>query len=421
MPGHVTRTVCCCLAVLFLRGFVWSLVCLGAPLSELNLEVTQAGDGVLEVRARVAGSSWKNVTEIPRLRVFLDDQYRQDVLLVPAGDSFTYRSVLGPIEKGAHTLRLEQHGCSAVELESVSFRTCSRTDEAFDVIAHSPFVYLRSDSVAKCTDIPLLMWHQSVRSDGTRRVRYTVLFSNEDGGTPAPMLMARWGRTTDIEWIYTVNVDAEGNVVSARYQGPGHGSPRFRGKKVGTHPLLAVSTTNNMVSPATEGEVRVGLYPLETLPAGEPRETMMNLNPWTFRIMADELYREGKVEAVASASTMQVSDPRNYLYCDVDCRKLGRAEAAIEVVLKDGRTVRSDQGTSVGLTSRHGVRRTTVELPPGTSGSSISQAYAVVVTGSDGQEVPARAIADRVKIQRCFLLGPDYRPMPPIELPSTPR
>jgi len=384
------------------------------------LEVAKDGEAVLEVRARVEAPSWKDATELPRLRLFLDGEYRQDVLLVPSGDLFTYQAVLGRVEKGTRSLRVERHGCSAVELESVLLNTISRTDEAYVVLAHSPFVYLRAESVSKCTDVPLLMWHELVRSGVGTRIRYTVLFSNEDGGTPAPALMARWGRTTDIEWIYSVEVDAAGKVVSERYQGPGHSTPQFGGRRIGNHPLFAVSTTNNMVSPATEGDVRVGLCPLDMLPAGKPREVMMDLNPWTFAIMSQELYREGKVEASSSPSTIGVSDPRNYLYCDVDCRKLGRAESAVEVTLKDGRSFRSDHGKSLGLTSRHGFRRTTVELPPDTSGRDILHARAVEVSGSDGQKTEDPAIADRVKLQQCFFLDSDYKPMDPVVLLSVP-
>jgi hypothetical protein len=272
--------------------------------------------------------------------------------------------------------------------------------------------------VTNCTDIPLLMWHELLRTGGGTRIRYTVLFSNEDGGTPAPALMARWGRTTDIEWIYIVDLDERGDLVSERYQGPGHSAPRFRGKRIGNHPLFAVSTTNNMVSPATEGDVRVGLYPLATLPPDRPREAMMDLNPWTFRIMAEELFREGNIETEPSAATIAVSDPRNYLYCDVDCSKLGRAEAAVEVVLGDGRSFRSDHGMSLGFSSRHGVRRTTVELPPGTGGSDISRVYAIGVPGSDERKAQSSSITDRVKVRKCFFLDSDYGPMEPVRFES---
>ena len=40
-----------------------------------------------------------------------------------------------------------------------------------------------------------------------------MIWSNEDGGTNTPALMARWGRTTDIEWIYRVVLDRAGAIV----------------------------------------------------------------------------------------------------------------------------------------------------------------------------------------------------------------
>ena len=42
------------------------------------------------------------------------------------------------------------------------------------------------------------------------RLRYSVVFSNEDGGTPSDRLMATWGRLTDIEYVYAVERDTDG-------------------------------------------------------------------------------------------------------------------------------------------------------------------------------------------------------------------
>jgi hypothetical protein len=44
-------------------------------------------------------------------------------------------------------------------------------------------------------------------------LQYSIIWSNEDGGTNTPQLMARWGRSTDIEWIYRVEVDQNANRV----------------------------------------------------------------------------------------------------------------------------------------------------------------------------------------------------------------
>ena len=48
-------------------------------------------------------------------------------------------------------------------------------------------------------------------------------FTNEDGGTPTDRLMAIWGRTTDIEYLYSVEVDAKGAILAEgrrRARGP---------------------------------------------------------------------------------------------------------------------------------------------------------------------------------------------------------
>ena len=113
MPSYLYLIVRRCLLLLFVCGLVSSRPGICASSSEHSLEVTKEGEAVVEVSARVAAPSWRNATELARLRLFLDDEYRQDVLLVPAGNLFKYQTVVGRVEEGAHLLRLEQHGCSA--------------------------------------------------------------------------------------------------------------------------------------------------------------------------------------------------------------------------------------------------------------------------------------------------------------------
>src|SRR4029079_17255587 len=71
-----------------------------------------------------------------------------------------------------------------------------------------------------------------------------VIFTNEDGGTPTDRLMATWGRTTDIEFVYGLT-DPDGH---EEIQAEGHKWTAFDGPREGTHPMLWVSTTNNMVA-----------------------------------------------------------------------------------------------------------------------------------------------------------------------------
>ena len=51
----------------------------------------------------------------------------------------------------------------------------------------------------------LLMYYEILHeANGNLIVRYTAIFTNEDGGTQTAALMARWGRATDIEWVYQI-------------------------------------------------------------------------------------------------------------------------------------------------------------------------------------------------------------------------
>ena len=66
-------------------------------------------------------------------------------------------------------------------------------------LALAPFVYARPNTVGRFTDVPVLMWYEREPTTRGTRFRYSVIFTNEDGGTPADRLMATWGRTTDVE------------------------------------------------------------------------------------------------------------------------------------------------------------------------------------------------------------------------------
>jgi hypothetical protein len=92
------------------------------------------------------------------------------------------------------------------------------------------------------TDTPLLGWHsrRPATRPGHERLEYTVLWSGEDGGTDPSASMARWGRTTDIEWVYNLEVDAAGRRVgrsASRFHGPRHVQLPFFGRFEHDHPL----------------------------------------------------------------------------------------------------------------------------------------------------------------------------------------
>ncbi len=134
--------------------------------------------------------------------------------------------------------------------------------------------------------------------------------------------MARWGRTTDIEWIYRVTLAPGGSVESAVYHGPNHETLPFTGAHEGDHPLLQTATSNNNLVQVTDerlvDNLRFFLDTRRTLPAGRAREAAMDAEPWTYQVMAREIVREGRVEPRPDPATPEVSDQRNYLFAEVD-------------------------------------------------------------------------------------------------------
>ena len=173
------------------------------------------------------------------------------------------------------------------------------------------------------TDVPLLAYHvSSTDAQGNRVIEYTMIWSNEDGGTNTPSLMARWGRTTDIEWLYRVTVDASGNRISDAYQSSGHGTLPFDGIREDDHPLLQVTTSNNnmAVGHRRRHVLRLPLLPRHRRRARRPTaraSAIMDTHPWAYLVMAKEVAREGKIEAVANPATPAMSDQRNYLFAEV--------------------------------------------------------------------------------------------------------
>ena len=135
------------------------------------------------------------------------------------------------------------------------------------VLRHAPILYGRTLAELggrfqnAVSDTPMIGWHEVLpprTPAGAKVLEYSVIWSNEDGGTNTPALMARWGRTTDIEWIYHVELDANDEVVpgSAELQGPDHAIIPFTGPWERDHPLLQTCTSNNNLCTTIDAPLR---------------------------------------------------------------------------------------------------------------------------------------------------------------------
>lgn len=107
---------------------------------------------------------------------------------------------------------------------------------AYTAISLAPIVYGRPDTLGKYADVPVFMWYEIEPTARRTRYRCSVIFTNEDGGTPADRLMATWGRTTDIEYLYSVEIDGTGAILDDDIQGPEHAGLPFKGRREGVQP-----------------------------------------------------------------------------------------------------------------------------------------------------------------------------------------
>ncbi len=338
-------------------------------------------------------------------------------LPVMRGGQAEYRLMLGAVSSGDHAIRIEQdpnltavslRGKAVAQLE-VEIEQIADTDSTYQAMSLAPFVYARPDTVGRFTDVPLLMWYEIEPTERGRRYRYSVIFSNEDGGTPADRLMATWGRTTDIEYLYSVEVDAAGAVLGEDMQGPKHEILPFKGKREGRHPLLWVSTDNNMVLDSGTTSVRYAPAPMLADVKDASREVVMDANAWTYEVMTRELVREGKIVADAPIGQGTISDPRRYVFVE-GCGVAGHNALAVAVNVND-QWWSSDRGAAEYRIVRDGCFRVAIPLP-GTSDASDVRAVRVQAFPRNG--TPTNTPSRFTRLNMVFSLNERFAPGPRI-------
>jgi hypothetical protein len=352
-------------------------------------------------------------------------------LVVPSAEPTARSLALGSLSRGRHRLTLRFHTeASAPDARRVVLgRTRIATPPRADRLAlrHAPVVVGRTlaplgDEYQNArTDTPLIGWHEELpaTTPGHRVFEYSVVWSNEDGGTDTPALMARWGRTTDIEWVYRVELDENGDRVdgTAVYQAPNHETLRFSGTYEGDHPLLQTCTVNNNMCDAVTdpAPLRFFLDTTDTRPQDRAREVIMDDHPWTYPVMAQEMIREGKIENPSSPATPLVGDQRTYLFLEIK-KQTGTPTGtgsvpgvSVGVRLKDdpGTLYRSDHAVPSWSIERDLPAASTIELPEGTTVADIASIEAIrqpMGAGDNGAPVSVTSI------NRAFFLDTGYLP-----------
>lgn len=412
-----------CLALL-------SLLPASGQAREFSFQVPSRGEVIAELRLASPGSDWEAAgREAAMATLTLDGSARQQVMIYGGPSERLYAVFLGELQPGSHTLRVERDAAlsakgSGLSIAGAMFQTLAPADPRALAIAHAPVLLARADTVGRFTDVPLLAYYTEGRDGSGPFLEYTIIFSNEDGGTSTRDLMARWGRTSDIEYIYRVWLDARGEPARTLIQTRDHRDVPYEGQRFGRHPVLVPVTDNNMVEPAPPGPaaVRYQFVPVRADLEGGSREIVMDQNPVTYLVSAKELAREDKLRPNGAFEGEKIADPRHYLVVEMKVRS---ENAAIQILLRR-RNAALWQGSAVGIGKDHiersGWARTAIELPPGTKLSGIAEIGAQCISRRDleRQPVPKNGHCRLEAFGKVFFLGEDYAPLPPLALPALP-
>ena len=373
------------------------------------------------------GTNWSRPGhEAALARVRIDGASEFHVMLFAGEMPFDYHVFLGRLAAGKHSVSIETEPKwsapgATVSVESFSAKPAPADDE---VIARAPVLFARENTVGRFSDVPLLVYAER---EGNL-LTYTVIFSNEDGGTSTRALMGRWGRTTDIEYVYRLDLKSGDTLI----QGRDHKDLPFNGKYDGTHPMLIPVTNNNMVSGEASSAIRYQIAPALVDLSKHSREEVMDESPFSYRIMAEELQREDKLRPFGTVAGQKISDPRNYLYIEAKIANRNSAVAAAVRLAGESRWRTSNLGRVDYAMERDGWIRTTVELPPGTTVENVAEigfeCVLPVDPSTESSRRPAFFMAGECRVDavgKAFLLSRDLVPGPsiwstdkPVTIPS---
>ena len=405
-----------------------------ALLKEASIDVREPSEVVAAITAVCHRCDWGRAgREAAALRIDVDGRYSQHLYLTRGAEKAPYRVLLGPQAAGSHKVTITRdddrsaRDAGEATIEAVEFSLLPASHPENNAVALAPILYARPNTLGKFSDMPLYMWYETDRTERGSRIRYSVIFSNEDGGTPADRLLATWGRLTDVEYVYGIEFDHEGRVLEETFQGKDHEIVAFKGRREGRHPLLYVVTDNNMVGAVGTTDERYAPAPVGFDLTDASREKVMDENPWTYAVTAKEARREGRVSDSPAPDSKRIFDPRRYAVVEICTESEDTTFATFTFALGVGHDAKrrffdSTRGVNEYRISRspdnfpNSCFRGAVALPSGTKASDISAiqvaAHARPVRKGEAPPANPKGPAHLRRINRVFVMNDADEPGP---------
>ena len=172
----------------------------GGPDKVIRFHRGRAGEVFLNVTVSARGVSWaKRSNESAVVSAYVDGHYATDIVIMSSA-RVTRQFALGALRAGRHTLRLHyaaqrsRSKAGVARLRDIGFKTVRRGSPAYAAARFAPVLYGRNVPGLggrfqnNRTDTPLVAWHQVLPAakPGHSVIEYSVMWSNEDGGTPTP-------------------------------------------------------------------------------------------------------------------------------------------------------------------------------------------------------------------------------------------
>ncbi|MGG4412218.1 hypothetical protein ABER75_26480 [Niallia taxi] len=262
--------------------------------------IEEKGYYAVNLRA-FASTSWQEENnESLMLRLYVNQVHHQDIILFYGSNSFTYKRLLGLMEPGTYEMEWlcesPRNREAFAQLESCTLEKLALTDRETLAVQYAPKLYGRavySQFDNLFTDTPLEMIYFFDKWEKGAVIEYHMVFSHEDEGTPAVLLMSKWGRLLDIEYMASIYLNEQNEVEYVEYQGAEH---QVKSYQVNDNQIiLQTATCNGNFTDEITSSYHFSFIPsYEWKIENEARETVMVRFPYINHVMKWEAERQLK-------------------------------------------------------------------------------------------------------------------------------